>query len=411
MSAAASPRIARSSAYRTIVRLLGLANIDVNGRDPWDIQVHDERTYARVLARGSLGLGESYMDGWWDCESLDGFFHRILLAKLDRQVTPGEKLQALRSRLFNRQSVERSRRVADDHYDLGNDFFAAMLDNHMMYTCGYWHEATTLEQAQTAKLDLICRKLGLRRGMRLLDCGCGWGGLMKFAAENYGVSCVGLNISDEQVAFCKERVEHLPIEVRLCDYRAFNTDALEKFDRVTVVGMIEHVGSKNHAALFDAVRRSMTDEGLFMLHTIGKNIRNTILDRWTERYIFPNGELPALSELTEGVEGRFIVEDVHNFGADYDLTLMAWHNRFEAAWPQYRDRYGDRFYRMWRYYLLSCAGTFRARSNQLWQVVLSPSGIPGGYRRELVADAHLDGGHSPPKQLSSVGHVVHPVPA
>jgi cyclopropane-fatty-acyl-phospholipid synthase len=133
--------------------------------------------------------------------------------------------------------------------------------------------------------------------------------------------------------------------------------------------------------LFDAARRSLAADGVFVLQTIGNNVRNVVIDRWTERYIFPNGELPALSDIAGAVEGLFIIEDVHNFGADYDRTLMAWHQRFEAAWPDFRGQFGDRFYRMWRYYLLSCAGTFRARSNQLWQVVLSPSGVSGGYDR------------------------------
>lgn len=364
-----------------LARLLAQADVKLNGDRPWDIRVHDHRTARRVLAQGSLGLGESYMEGWWDCDALDEFFCRVLCARLDERVSPTLVWQSLRARLFNLQSARRAWQVGQAHYDLGNDFFAAMLDSRMTYTCGYWARATNLEDAQVAKLDLVCRKLGLCPGMRLLDIGCGWGSLMKFAAQHYGVSCVGLTISREQAAHVLENREGLPIEAQLSDYRAFNTEGRETFDRVASVGMFEHVGRRNHATFFDVVARSLKDDGLFLLHTIGKNQRRGGSDPWINRYIFPNGELPSLGEIADRSESRFVVEDVHNFGADYDRTLMAWHARFDAAWPRFTPTYGKRFRRMWRYYLLACAGTFRARTTQLWQVVLSPSGVPRGYSR------------------------------
>lgn len=380
---------ARQSPFRSkkpysldaLERLLTTADIKINGDRPWDIQFHDSHVADRVLARGSLGLGESYMDGWWDCQALDEFFHRVLSARLDEKVTLGLTLQSLRAKILNLQSARRAWQVGRVHYDLGNDFFATMLDSRMTYTCSYWAEAPNLEDAQAAKLDLICRKLGLQPGMRLLDIGCGWGSLMKFAAENYHVSCVGLTISKEQVEFGRQRMGDLPVEFRLIDYRSFNIDGRETFDRIASVGMFEHVGHKNYADFFDMSRRSLADDGLFLLHTIGRNCRVGGTDPWIDRYIFPNGELPALAEIADRSEGRFIIEDVHNFGADYDRTLMAWHRQFEVAWPQFAERYGERFFRMWRYYLLACAGTFRARTTQLWQVVLSPCGVPNGYRR------------------------------
>jgi cyclopropane-fatty-acyl-phospholipid synthase len=377
------PLLASKQSYSldTVKRLLATADIRMNDDRPWDIQFHDARVADRVLARGSLGLGESYMDGWWDCQALDEFFHRVLSARLHEKVTLGLTLQSLRAKILNLQSARRAWQVGKVHYDLGNDFFATMLDGRMTYTCGYWAEADNLEDAQAAKLDLICRKLGLQPGMRLLDIGCGWGSLMKFAAENYHVSCVGLTISKEQVDLGRQRMGDLPVEFRLTDYRSFNTDGRETFDRIASVGMFEHVGHKNYAAFFDMSRRSLADGGLFLLHTIGRNCRAGGTDPWIDRYIFPNGELPALAEIADRSEGRFIIEDVHNFGADYDRTLMAWHRQFEAAWPQFVGKYGKRFFRMWRYYLLACAGTFRARTTQLWQVVLSPCGVPTGYRR------------------------------
>ena len=376
-----SPASDAAGALEALAPLLASADVRLDGERPWDIQIHDARVVERVLAQGSLGLGESYMQGWWDCQDLDQFFHRVLRASLNEKVTAGLTLQALRVRLLNLQSTRRAWQVGQVHYDLGNDFFAAMLDRRMTYTCGYWADADDLESAQDAKLDLICRKLGLRPGMRLLDIGCGWGSLMKFAAENYGVSCVGLTVSREQTELGWERMADLPVEFRLCDYRSFNIGGREKFDRIASVGMFEHVGRKNYATFFDMARRSLADDGLFLLHTIGKNRSASGNDAWMDRYIFPNAELPGLADLTDRIEGRFVVEDLHNFGTDYDRTLMAWHARFEAAWPRFAERYGQQFYRMWRYYLLACAGAFRARKTQLWQLVLSPTGLAGGYRR------------------------------
>lgn len=367
-------------------RLLALAGVTVNGTQPWDIQVHHPRTLDRLLAQGSLGLGESYVDGWWDCEAIDAFIHRVLEARLeDRVASPGLLLHLLQARVMNPQSARRAWQVGREHYDLGNGLFEAMLDSRMAYSCGYWAGgAKDLESAQEAKLDLICRKLGLAPGMRLLDIGCGWGSLMRHAAERYGVSCVGLTISAQQARWGEQRLAGLPVTFHLADYRSFNPAGAEKFDRIASVGMFEHVGRRNYRDYFAVAARSLKDDGLFLLHTIGRNSGGRRTDPWIERYIFPNGELPSASELATAAERRFVIEDWHNFGADYDHTLMAWHARFEAAWPGLAADYPPRFHRLWRYYLLACAGSFRARSNQLWQVVLSPRGVPGGYRRPVM---------------------------
>jgi len=368
--------------FKTLQDLLALADVRINGDRPWDIQIHHPDTARRLLAQGSLGLGESYMDGWWDCAQLDELIVRLLRARLDERVHSLSLFwQRLKARLFNLQTEARAWQVGRVHYDLGNDFFSQMLDPYMAYSCGYWANADTLEAAQEAKLDMICRKLALKPGMRLLDIGCGWGSLMKFAAEHYGVECVGLTISSAQAEFGQERCKGLPVTFHLEDYRRFNRDGRERFDRVASVGMFEHVGSKNYQIYFATVRRSLRDDGLFLLHTIGRNARGAGFDPWIERYIFPNGVLPSIGEIVEACQYDFVVEDWHNFGADYDRTLMAWHARFERIWPRFRDRYGDRFERMWRYYLLASAASFRARRNQLWQIVLSPHGVEGGYRR------------------------------
>ncbi|MEW5972173.1 MAG: cyclopropane fatty acyl phospholipid synthase [Pseudomonadota bacterium] len=365
---------------RQLAELLARADIRLGGGRPWDMRLLAPGVPERILARGSLGLGESYMDGAWEADALDEFFARLLRAGLDREVRPWRLLgHALRARLLNLQTPRRARRVGEVHYDLGNDFYQAMLDARMTYTCGYWRQARTLDEAQEAKLDLVCRKLDLRPGQRVLDIGCGWGSFARFAAERYGVEVVGVTISREQLELGRELCRGLPVELRLQDYRALD----EPFDHIASLGMFEHVGHKNYRTYLEIAHRCLREDGLFLLHTIGKPRSGTPTDPWVERYVFPNGELPALAQVAGAAEGLFIVEDLHNFGADYDRTLMAWHRNFEVAWPRFAERYGERFRRMWRYYLLACAGAFRARDTQLWQIVFAKEGHAplGGYRR------------------------------
>jgi cyclopropane-fatty-acyl-phospholipid synthase len=317
------------------------------------------------------------MDGWWDCERLDEFFTRILAAELDTKVEPWKDAwRVLRARLVNLQRPSRAFQIGRRHYDIGNDLFARMLDKRMIYSCGYWKDASTLDDAQEAKLDLVCRKLGLQPGMRVLDIGCGWGGTAAFAAERYGVSAVGITVSEEQVKLARERWRGLPVEFRLQDYR----DLDGAFDRILSIGMFEHVGRKNYDTFMRVVRSHLADDGLFLLHTIGGNRSVSRNDPWSERYIFPNSMLPSARQIAAAIEGTFVLEDWHGFGADYDTTLMHWHRNVERHWGELKDRYDERFHRMWTYFLLSSAGGFRARKDQLWQLVLSPHGVPGGYR-------------------------------
>jgi cyclopropane-fatty-acyl-phospholipid synthase len=371
--------IAGASSLRGKVdRLLAKADIRLNGTRSWDIHLHSPDVLERVLSRGSLGLGESYMDGDWDAEQLDGFFDHILRAKLDREVKPlSLLLPVLRERVFNRQNPKRAWQIGERHYDLGNDFYQAMLGPSMAYTCGYWKSADTLDQAQAAKLELICQKLRLKPGMRVLDIGCGWGGFMAYAAENHGVECVGVTVSKEQAAFARQCHPDPRLEFRLQDYREIDG----KFDAIASIGMFEHVGKKNYRTFMQVAHQCLTDDGIFLLHTIGKNERGGATDPWIDKYIFPNGELPSISHISDAMDGLLVTEDLHNFGADYDKTLMAWHANFEAAWSRFASSLGERFHRRWRYYLLSCAGAFRARDLQLWQWTLSKQGIPGGCPR------------------------------
>ncbi|MBE0508557.1 MAG: cyclopropane fatty acyl phospholipid synthase [Marinospirillum sp.] len=367
-----------SAAMKMAANLIEKADIQINGTRPWDIQLKARGVADRLFAKGSLGLGESYMDGDWEVEQLDEFFTRVLRARLDQQLKPARLvLHGLRAKIMNLQTSRRAWQVGEQHYDLGNEFYEAMLDPRMTYTCGYWKDATTLVEAQEAKLDLVCRKLGLKPGMRLLDIGCGWGSLMSFAAQNYGVECVGITISKEQAAWAQQRYAGLPMEFRLQDYR----EVQGQFDRIASIGMFEHVGRKNHRIFLEVANRCLKDDGLFLLHTIGKNICHTPPDPWVDKYIFPNGDLPSISQISSAASNLFVIEDLHNFGADYDTTLMAWFKNFEASWPKFSAQLGERFYRMWKYYLLSCAGAFRARDIQLWQFVMAKSGVVNGYTR------------------------------
>ncbi len=359
-----------------ITKMLHDAGITVQGKNKWDIQVHDERFYNRVFLKWSLGFGESYMDGWWDTEALDQLIYRLYTAKIENKSPnlPG-KIDMYKARIINQQSKNRAHKVAHVHYDLGNDMYANMLGDTMQYTCAYWKQAGTLDEAQVNKIDLICRKLHLQKGEKVLELGCGWGGFAKYAAENYGVEVDAYNISREQVEFARNRTGGLPVTIHLADYR----DARGTYDKVAAIGLCEHVGYKNYATLMNVAHRCLKKHGLFLLHSIANNISTTNCDPWFNKYIFPNGMLPSVKQLGETMEGLFVMEDWHNFGPDYDRTLVAWYHNFDQHWPLYKDKYGERFYRMWKYYLLSLAGAFRARRIQLWQVVMSKDGVPGGY--------------------------------
>ncbi len=365
-------------AKNAIESLLAGSGITINGNKPYYPQIHNDDFYARVLSGGSVGFGESYMDGWWDVERLDELVDRILRAGLGKKIrSPQLLMNAAWARLTNLQSKRRAFRVGEEHYDIGNDLYEKMLDKRMTYTCGYWKDAKNLDDAQEAKLDLVCRKLGLRGGERILDIGSGWGSFAIFAAEKYGARVVGVTVSKEQVVLATKRAGNLPVEFRFQDYRDIQSS--EQFDHVVSLGMFEHVGYKNYRTFMHLVDSVLKPGGLFLLHTIGGNKSVHTTDPWIHKYIFPNGVLPSIQQIGGAIERTFIMEDWHNFGADYDKTLMAWFSNFHEAWPTLQAIYGERFYRMWKYYLLMCAGTFRAHENQLWQIVLSKGGTSGGY--------------------------------
>ena len=355
--------------------LLELTGININGPHPWDIQVNDSQLFARIFKQGSLGLGESYIEGGWDCPRLDLFFERVIKANIKNKLSKIMILKFIFLKFFNAQTKKKAREVGLKHYDLGNELFSAMLDKRMNYTCGYWRDANNLDDAQLQKLELTCKKLMLRPNLKVLDIGCGFGALARHAAEKYGVEVVGITISKEQAEFARQNCAGLPVEIRLQDYREVN----EKFDRVVSLGMFEHVGRLNYRTYMRKVHECLKDDGLFLLHTIGNNISTHAGDAWITKYIFPNGMLPSIAQIGKASERLLVMEDWHNFGADYDKTLMAWQANFQRHWDSLKSIYDQRFYRLWNYYLLSCAGIFRARRTQLWQIMFSKNGVAGGY--------------------------------
>jgi cyclopropane-fatty-acyl-phospholipid synthase len=373
----ADPAHSQTGSTRFITDLWACADIQVNGDRPWDIRVNNPDVYRRIVAQGTLGLGEAYVDGWWDCDQLDESFAKAMSAKLEHKLRFNwpVMLDLAKSKLFNRQNKAWSKTVAKQHYDLGNEFYKDMLDPHMQYTCAYWKNARNLDEAQEHKLDLVCRKLGLAPGMTVLELGCGWGGFAHFAAERYGCHVTAYNISEEQVAYAREYNKGLPVDIRLQDYR----EAEGAYDRVVSIGMCEHVGVRNYRNFFEVIHARLKDQGLALVHTIGGLKSVTSIEPWLGKYIFPHAMLPSIKQLSQAMEKLLVVEDLHNFGPDYDRTLMAWLENFDRNWHKHREAYGDRFYRMWVYYLTICAGSFRARKNQLWQIVVSKGGVPGGY--------------------------------
>ncbi|MDZ7641530.1 MAG: cyclopropane fatty acyl phospholipid synthase [Desulfurivibrio sp.] len=352
--------------------LLARAGITVGGDQPWDIQVHDQRWYARVWRERNLGLGESYMDGWWDCPRIDQMIHRLLTHGLQEE--GGAQIKELAYQLpavvYNLQSRLRARIIAERHYNLGNDLFFSFLDPNLQYSCATFADGDDLAQAQIRKLELIAAKLELKASDHLLDIGSGWGGLAAYLARKYGCRITGVNISQPQLDHARQLCRGLPVDFQERDYRAIEGC----FDKVVSVGMFEHVGRKNYRTFMKVVARCLDKNGVFLLHAIGNNISRLGSDPWINKYIFPNSMLPSLAQIGRAAENLFVIEDVHNLGPHYDPTLMAWNDNFQRAWPQLSSRYDARFKRMWEYYLLSCAGAFRARNIQLWQVVMTRHG-------------------------------------
>ncbi|HEY5592095.1 MAG TPA: cyclopropane fatty acyl phospholipid synthase [Paludibacter sp.] len=367
-----------------IKTLLNSAGVKVNDQGDSDIQVHHPDFYKRVIRDGALGFGESYMDGWWDVKKMDELSYRLQNAFL------GDKIKSLNTLVHywealvvNMGKKSKAFEVGIKHYDLGNDLFENMLGKRMAYSCGYWKEAQNLDEAQEAKLSLICRKLNLKPGMKVLDIGCGWGSFCKYAAENYDVEVVGITVSKEQIDYATTDCKGLNVQFKLMDYRDLNNNSVFGkeilFDRIVSVGMFEHVGYKNYSTFMNTVNKLLKENGLFLLHTIGVNKSVVTSDPWTNKYIFPNSHVPSIKQIGGAIENIFVMEDWHSFGTHYDKTLLAWFENFDRNWELIKSKYNEHFYRMWKYYLLSSAGSFRVRNIQLWQIILSKKGDSQDY--------------------------------
>ena len=372
---------------------LSEADITVNGRQAWDLQVHEQAFFDRVLSEGALGLGESYMEGWWDVDDLFAFFVRLLScpAVQDRKnVGWRTALVLLKAKLLNLQTRQQARAMADHHYNLSNELFEQMLGSSLAYSCGYWDNAESLDAAQSSKYDLVCRKLDLQRGERLLDIGCGWGGFAKHAAENYGVEVVGISVANEQIRYARDLCRNLPVEFVECDYRELDQAGYSgSFDKVASIGMIEHVGASNYRIMCKNVFAALRPHGLFLLHSIGSATSERAGDTWLTTYIFPGAVAPSMRQLSEATEVFFVLHDVQNIGVNYAPTLRAWYENFDAYWKSLTPEkpkpkvWGseETFYRMWRYYLLSCAANFSVGGSQVWQLVYAKGHLSSGYRR------------------------------
>ena len=362
-----------------ITRLLASAGVQIGGIQPWDIQVLDDRFYYKTCSKGSLGFGEAYVNKWWETEALDELFYRLLRSNLHAELLNIPRiLLNLWSRVINLQSIRSAIHSVSHHYDIGNDLYQAMLDRRMVYTGAFWEPGSDLNQAQATKLEMVCQKLNLQPGQKVVDVGCGWGSFAKYAAENYQCEVTGITLSKEQVKHATELCHGLPVEVKLLDYRKLTG----LFDHVVSLGMFEHVGSSNYSRYMKKVASVLHEKGTFLLQTIGSNTTNKVTDPWINRYIFPNSHLPSIRQIGKSIESLFVMEDWHNFGVHYDKTLMAWFGNFNRSWPKLKEKYSERFYRMWKYYLLSCAGAFRSRHIQLWQLVLSKKGLSKGFDRK-----------------------------
>lgn len=367
-------------AKRIGVGLLESAGITLGGDGPRDITVHDDRFWDRVMSQRELGLGESYQQGWWDANQLDEFIAEVQSQDLRSLVRPSLGLAVFAAKAYaaNRQSVRRARRNASAHYDIGNDLYERMLDKRMIYSCAYWASARDLDAAQAHKLELICRKLELEPGMRLLDIGCGWGGFARYAAERHGARVTGVTPAAAQAQLARKVTAGLSVDIRQCDYR----DVRGSYDRIVSIGMMEHVGPRNYGTFFRCCGDLLTDDGMMLHHTIGSLESKNHTDPWFDKYIFPGGVVPSLSQISSACEGDWVIEDLHNFGPYYDRTLMAWHANVTKAWADLPG-YDERFRRTWDYYLLCSAGSFRVRALQLWQIVFTRSRRRSGVYRAV----------------------------
>ncbi len=369
---------------KLVINTLKKAGIEINGKNPWDIQVINEKFYKDVASRGSLAFGEGYMKGWWKTNSIDELVYRLWKSETGKIEKLGFLVKSffgLKHLFTDAGSEKRSAEIGKKHYDIGVDLYSQMLGKYMVYSCGFWQKAKTLDEAQIDKMEMICKKLYLKPGMTVLDIGCGFGELLKYMIEKYRVKVVGVTISEDQYKIAKKKCKEScdDATILLCDYRHI-PKKYGPFDRIVSVGMAEHIGWKNYRIYMKTVHRLLKDDGLFLLHTIGIDKESVTTDPFIDKYIFPGSILPSEKRLIRAMRGLFVFQDWHNFGLYYDKTLMSWFENFQKGWGLLKEKYDDNFYRMWEFYLLSCAGSFRAEYIYLWQIVMTKKGAGVEYR-------------------------------
>lgn len=344
------------------------------GTGPAEFKVTLKRPLPRteLLRSTSLALGEAYMRG--DIE-LDRDLFEVLDLFLGQMGRFKSNKRALRSLIYTSKSKGNQKKEVTSHYDIGNDFYRLWLDETMSYSCGYFKRAgDSLFEAQVQKVDHILDKLQLEKGMTLLDIGCGWGFLLKRAAQHYGVKGVGITLSEEQYRQFSEEIrdQHMEdrLEVKLMDYRDLEKRGLS-FDRVVSVGMLEHVGRGNYECFLQNVEAVLKPEGLFLLHYISAQEEHPG-DPWIKKYIFPGGTIPSLREIIGLMpEYCFYTLDVESLRRHYTQTLLCWRENFLKHREEIVQRYGEEFTRMWELYLASCAATFHNGVIDLHQILVS----------------------------------------
>jgi len=344
---------------RPLDSILSRAGVSINGNQPWDITVIDNRFYGHVLANGSLGLGESYMRQYWSTQDLEELFYRLVSSGMEEvgNRIPGRIISRIFSRGLNRQTTHKSKKNAEHHYNLGNSLFFNFLGKYKNYSCGYYKEAETLDEAQLAKLHRLCELLELKKGDRLLDVGGGWGEFAKFAADNYGCHVTSINIAEEQIKHARQYCRDANVDIVKCDYR----NMTGSFNKIAVIAMFTHVGHKNYRQFMETMSRILEPGGKMIMETVGGHRSKTRCEPWTDKYIFPGGLIPSLDQIDQSIKGLFLRDSLEEFGDDYVLTLREWHSNFKRAWPKLSEEYSNSMRLMFEYFFLSVAGDFRAK--------------------------------------------------
>jgi len=357
------------------------AGVTVNGPNPWDIRVLDNRLFRRVVGTRELGFGDSYVEGWWECDRIDELVTRILRTGIKRILPPGISglTLAARSVITNTQGSERAGDNATAHYGQHDALLRLILGEPLVYSCADWRDATDLADAQHAKIDRLASKLQLRPGMRVLDIGCGWGATADYLSTRHGVIVVGITPVAAQATHAARHHRHSDVSFVTTDFSNFTSP--KPFDRIYSVGMVEHVGPKNLKPFFRHCQDLLVDDGIMFHQTIGRRTPRASTDAWIDRRIFPGGAIPSVQQLSRAWSAGWVLEDFENLGPDYDRTLMAWLGLLEGKKDQVLDQFGEEMYRTFRFYFQYCAGAFRARELQLWQLVLTKHPAPYQYRR------------------------------